>query len=80
MEIHKKLLASISPELDKHVNNGMREGIEGIICLPDEGEEVLSLFTQWAYTSDGHDQIMIEFCSTMICSISLNHRVPRSRS
>ena len=30
--------------------------------------------------SDGHDQIMIEFCSTMICSISLNHRVPRSRS
>ena len=31
-------------------------------------------------TSDGHDQIMIEFCSTMICSISLNHRVPRSQS
>ena len=30
--------------------------------------------------SDGHDQIMIEFCSTMICSISLNHRVPQSRS
>lgn len=56
MEIHKKLLASISPELDKHVNNGMREGIEGIIRLPDEGEEVLSLFTQWAYTGDYSDK------------------------
>ena len=52
MEIHKKLLASISPELDKHVNNDMKEGIEGIICLPDEGEEVLTLFTEWAYTGD----------------------------
>ena len=29
-------------------------------------------------TSDGHDQIMIEFCSTKIYSISLDHRVPRS--
>ncbi|KAG0637652.1 hypothetical protein HOY80DRAFT_1138183 [Tuber brumale] len=55
MEIHKKLLASISPELDKHVNNDMREGIEGIICLPDEGEEALTLFTKWAYTGEyGH--------------------------
>ena len=52
MEIHKKLLASISPELNKHVNNHMREGIEGIIRLPDEGEEVLTLFTEWAYTGD----------------------------
>ena len=52
MEIHKKLLSSISPELDKHVNNDMKEGIEGILCLPDEGEEVLTLFTEWAYTGD----------------------------
>ena len=52
MEIHKKLLASISPELDKHVNNHMKEGIEGIIYLPDEGEEVLTLFTEWAYTGE----------------------------
>jgi len=52
MEIHKKLLASISPELGKHVNNRMREGIEGIIRLPEEGEEVLTLFTEWAYTGD----------------------------
>ena len=52
MEMHKKLLASISPELDKHVNNDMKEGIEGIIYLPDEGEEVLTLFTEWAYTGE----------------------------
>ena len=52
IEIHKKLLASISPELDKHVNNDMKEGIEGIIHFPDEGEEVITLFTQWAYMGD----------------------------
>ena len=52
MDIHKNLLASISLELDKHVNNDMKEGIEGIINLPDEEEEVLTLFTQWAYTGD----------------------------
>ncbi|KAG0635548.1 hypothetical protein HOY80DRAFT_1139817 [Tuber brumale] len=51
MEIHKKLLASISPELDRHVND-MREGAEGIVCLPDEGEEMLTLFTEWAYTGE----------------------------
>ena len=52
MEIHKKLLASISPELNKHVNNDMREGIEGIIRLPDEGKEAVTLFIEWAYTGD----------------------------
>ncbi|KAG0637649.1 hypothetical protein HOY80DRAFT_1050791 [Tuber brumale] len=52
MEIHKKLLASISPELDKHVNNDMKEGIEGIIRLPDEDSGVLTLFAEWAYTGD----------------------------
>ena len=52
MKMHKKLLASRSPELDKHVNNEMKEGIEGTICLPDEEEEVLTLFTEWAYTGD----------------------------
>ena len=30
--------------------------------------------------SDGHDQIMIEFCSIIICSISLDHRGPSIRS
>ena len=52
MEIHKKLLTSISPELNKHVNNDMREGIEGIIRLPDEGKEAVTLFIEWAYTGD----------------------------
>ncbi|PUU77769.1 hypothetical protein B9Z19DRAFT_1049678 [Tuber borchii] len=52
MEMHKKLLASISPELNKHVNNDMREGIEGIIRLPDEGKEAVTLFIEWAYTGD----------------------------
>ena len=50
MEMHKKLLASISPELNKHVNNDMREGIEGKIHLPEEKEDVLTLFIEWAYT------------------------------
>ncbi|CUS12650.1 unnamed protein product, partial [Tuber aestivum] len=52
MEIHKKLLASISPELDKHVNNDMKEGAEGIIYFPDEGEFTLTLFSEWAYTGE----------------------------
>jgi len=58
MEIHKNLLASISPELNKHVNNNMREGIEGIIHFPEEGEEALTLFTEWAYTGGyGHRDV-----------------------
>ena len=52
MEMHKRLLANISPELNKHVDNNTGEGIEGGICLPDEGEEMLTLFTEWAYTGD----------------------------
>ena len=52
MEIHKKLLASISPELNKHVNNNMREGTEGIIYFTDEEEEVLTLFIEWTYTGN----------------------------
>ena len=52
IEMHKTLLESISPELNKHVNNDMREGIEGIIRLPDEGKEVITLFIEWAYTGD----------------------------
>ena len=52
MEMHKKLLASISPELNKHASNDISEGIEGTIRLPDEGEDVLTLFIEWAYTGD----------------------------
>jgi len=52
MEMHKNLLASISPELNKHVNNHMREGIEGEIHLPEEEEEALTLFIEWAYSGN----------------------------
>jgi len=61
MEIHRKLLASISPELNKHVNNDMREGIEGKIHIPEEGEEALTLFIEWAYTGDyGHKNVTLK--------------------
>jgi len=61
MEIHKNLLASISPELNKHVNNDMREGIEGKIHLPEEGEEALTLFIEWAYSGDyGHKNVTLQ--------------------
>ena len=46
IEIHKKLLASISPELNKHVSKDPKNGIK------NEREEVLTLFTEWAYTGD----------------------------
>ncbi|KAG0637648.1 hypothetical protein HOY80DRAFT_907495 [Tuber brumale] len=45
IEIHKKLLANISLELKKYVHS---EGIR----LPNEKEEVVTLFTKWAYTGD----------------------------
>ena len=34
----------------------------------------------WARTGGGHDQIMIELCSTIVCSISLDYRGPSIRS
>ncbi|KAF8460196.1 hypothetical protein BDZ91DRAFT_430478 [Kalaharituber pfeilii] len=50
--IHKALLASLSNELDKHVNNDMREGQESTIELTDVDEETLKGFLLWAYTRD----------------------------
>ncbi|PWW73749.1 hypothetical protein C7212DRAFT_365581 [Tuber magnatum] len=52
MEIHKKLLAGLSPELNKHVYNNMREGTEGTIRFPDEEVETVTHFTEWAYTGE----------------------------
>jgi len=61
MEIHKNLLASISPELNKHVNNDMREGIEGKIHLPEDREEALTLFIEWAYSGDyAHKNVTLQ--------------------
>ncbi|KAF8460190.1 hypothetical protein BDZ91DRAFT_685039 [Kalaharituber pfeilii] len=50
--IHKSLLASLSPELHKHVNNEMREGQEGILELSDVEEETLKAFLLWAYKTE----------------------------
>ncbi|CUS12646.1 unnamed protein product [Tuber aestivum] len=52
MEIHKKLLTSLSPELTKHVYNNMREGTENTIGLPEEEGETITHFTEWAYTGE----------------------------
>ncbi|KAF8460191.1 hypothetical protein BDZ91DRAFT_785494 [Kalaharituber pfeilii] len=50
--IHKALLASLSPELHKHVNNQMREGQEGIIELSDVEQETFKAFLFWAYARE----------------------------
>ncbi|RPA89226.1 hypothetical protein L873DRAFT_1849406 [Choiromyces venosus 120613-1] len=52
MEIHKKLLAGISSELSKLANIDTKEGIEGVIHLPEEGEDLINLFIEWAYTGE----------------------------
>ncbi|PWW73750.1 hypothetical protein C7212DRAFT_346694 [Tuber magnatum] len=75
MEIHKKLLASISPELDKHVNNDMKEGIEGIILLPHEEEVVFTLFTKWVYTGD----YAYEDDTPFLCVFSDKFNIPTLR-
>ncbi|KAI5811783.1 hypothetical protein DFH27DRAFT_535038 [Peziza echinospora] len=50
--IHKKLLASLSPEWEKHVKNEMREGIEGSMMLHDVDSPTVRRFLQWAYTQE----------------------------
>ncbi|CUS12651.1 unnamed protein product, partial [Tuber aestivum] len=68
MEMHKKLLASISPELDKHVYNDMREGAEGMIYFPDEEVVALSLFIEWAYTGEYDHDEYVPLSSTGDCT------------
>ena len=50
--VHKRLLASLSPELEKHVNNDMREGREGQMHLSEVEEETMIAFLCWAYRHD----------------------------
>ena len=50
--VHRRLLASLSPELDKHVNNNMKEGIEGQMCLSEVEELTLKAFLCWVYRGD----------------------------
>ncbi|KAG0635547.1 hypothetical protein HOY80DRAFT_1093162 [Tuber brumale] len=64
MVIHKKLLASILPELNIRVNNDMREGADCIIRLPDVGEEAVTLFIEWAYTGEYGQKVGRPLAST----------------
>ncbi|KAI5811777.1 hypothetical protein DFH27DRAFT_597480 [Peziza echinospora] len=50
--VHKALLASLSPELEKHTNNDMKEGIEGVMTLHEVDCPTLRRFLEWAYTQD----------------------------
>ncbi|KAF8452954.1 hypothetical protein BDZ91DRAFT_853279 [Kalaharituber pfeilii] len=50
--VHRDLLASLSPELDKHVNNNMKEGLEGVMELSDVDDPTMKAFLVWAYTKD----------------------------
>ncbi|KAF8459930.1 hypothetical protein BDZ91DRAFT_834898 [Kalaharituber pfeilii] len=49
---HRSLLTSLSAELDKHVNNDMREGIQGVMELSEVDEATMTAFLQWAYKDD----------------------------
>ena len=50
--VHKTLLSSLSTELDKHVNNDMKEGRENLIELSEVDEPTLEAFLEWAYYQD----------------------------
>ncbi|KAF8459863.1 hypothetical protein BDZ91DRAFT_665177 [Kalaharituber pfeilii] len=50
--VHKELLASVSPELLKHVHNEMREGLEGELILRDVDKETVRTFLKWAYVGE----------------------------
>ena len=50
--VHKELLASLSPELKKHVKNDMREGIEGQMHLGEVEIGTMKAFLCWAYRGD----------------------------
>ncbi|KAF8465072.1 hypothetical protein BDZ91DRAFT_640047, partial [Kalaharituber pfeilii] len=50
--VHKSLLASLSPELQKHTNNEMREGTEGVMELSEVDESTMEAFLEWAYFKD----------------------------
>lgn len=66
--VHKRLLASLSPELEKHVNNDMREGREGQMHLSEVEEETMIAFLCWAYT---HDYKAYVWLNMSICKLRL---------
>ncbi|KAF8459929.1 hypothetical protein BDZ91DRAFT_740614 [Kalaharituber pfeilii] len=50
--VHRSLLASLSAELDKHVNNDMKEGTQGVMELSEVDGATMTAFLQWAYKDD----------------------------
>ncbi|KAF8461621.1 hypothetical protein BDZ91DRAFT_373041 [Kalaharituber pfeilii] len=50
--VQRELLASVSPEMRKHIENGMKEGLNGEMVLYDVDEDTLQRFLQWAYMKD----------------------------
>ncbi|KAF8458770.1 hypothetical protein BDZ91DRAFT_852060 [Kalaharituber pfeilii] len=50
--IHKDLLTSISPELRKHIDNEMKEGLRGEITLAEVERQTMQHFLLWAYRGD----------------------------
>ena len=50
--VHKELLASLSPELKKHVKNDMREGTEQEMHLGEVEVGTMKAFLCWAYKGD----------------------------
>ncbi|KAF8453383.1 hypothetical protein BDZ91DRAFT_853225 [Kalaharituber pfeilii] len=50
--IHKELLASLSPEFRKHTDNQMREGLHSEMLVRDVNKRTMEHFLQWAYVRD----------------------------
>lgn len=50
--IHKALLASLSPELRRHTDNQMREGLRGEMLLGEVDRQTMQRFLQWAYRGE----------------------------
>lgn len=50
--IHKALLASLSPELRKHTDNQMKEGLRGEMVLGEVDRPTMQRFLQWAYRGE----------------------------
>ncbi|KAF8461623.1 hypothetical protein BDZ91DRAFT_784815 [Kalaharituber pfeilii] len=50
--VQRELLASLSPELRKHIENEMKEGLNGEMVLYDVDKDTVQRFLQWAYLRD----------------------------
>ena len=50
--VHKRLLTMLSPELAKHTDNRMREGLSGEMALGGVDISTMLWFLQWAYRGE----------------------------